>query len=56
LNINIPNPFTKNENCSELLYRHFIQIAYPEYSEMFDPDTITPADIEYILQDVGRKL
>jgi len=52
----IKNPFTKHKNCSELLYRYLIEIAYPEYRGMFDPDTITPADIEYILQDVGRKL
>lgn len=52
IGIRIKNPFVKDQNCSELLFRHVISVAYPEYKNDYDPNTVTPADIEFILEDI----
>ncbi len=52
--VKIQNPFRKNQNCSELVHRHVIQIAFPEIAKEYDPDTISPKQIEDIMKKVGK--
>lgn len=52
--IKVNNPFINGQNCSELLYRHFINVVYPEYK--YDPDIISPKDIEDIMKQVAIKV
>ena len=47
LGIKAKNPFVKGENCSEMVYRHILSVLYPEFE--YDPDTISPKDVEDIL-------
>lgn len=56
LGVKIGNPFRENQNCSELVYRDVIQIAFPELSKKYDPDTISPRDIEDIMKQVGTRI
>lgn len=53
LGCKINNPFVKNENCSELLYRHFISLAYPQFE--YDHETITPKEREDIIKQIGEE-
>jgi hypothetical protein len=52
--IKIRNPFRKDQNCSELIHRDVISIAFPEIAKQYDPDTISPKDIEDIMKKVGK--
>lgn len=53
LGINVKNPFTKGQNCSELIYREIIQKIFPEYPVKYDPQTVRPDHIEKILNSEG---
>ena len=54
--INIQNPFRKDQNCSELVHRDVISIAFPEIAKEYNPDTISPKDIEDIMKQVGTRI
>ena len=54
--IKIQNPFRKDQNCSELVHRHVISIAFPEIAKQYNPDTISPKDIEDIMKQVGTRI
>lgn len=56
LGFKVKNPWVENENCSEMLFRHFISIAYPQFIDSYDPNTITPSDIEKIVSKIGIKI
>lgn len=51
-NIKTKNPWKKGKNCSELLYITILKPLYPELD--YNPDTIKPHHIEYILLDKGH--
>ena len=55
-NIKIQNPFRKDQNCSELIHRDVIQIAFPEIAKEYDPDTISPKQVEDIMKKVGKRI
>jgi len=52
----IQNPFRKDQNCSELVYRDVISIAFPEMAEEYNPDTISPKEVEDIMKKVGKRI
>lgn len=52
--IKIKNPFDKGENCSEMVYRHVLMELFPEHK--YDPDTITPREVEDILNIVAKRI
>lgn len=52
--IKIKNPFVKGENCSEMVYRHVLMELFPEHK--YDPDTITPREVEDILNKVAKRV
>lgn len=52
--IKIKNPFVKGENCSEMVYRHVLMELFPEHK--YDPDTITPREVEDILNKVAKRI
>jgi hypothetical protein len=54
--VKIKNPFRKDQNCSELIHRDVIQIVYPEIAKDYDPDTISPKQVEDIMKKVGTLL
>ena len=54
LGVKVKNPWRKDQNCSELVFRHVICVAYPEFSKKYDPDTISPRDIEDIVKNIGN--
>jgi hypothetical protein len=54
LGIKAKNPFVKGENCSEMVYRHILSVLYPEYD--YDPDTISPKDVEDILNKKAKRI
>ena len=54
--IKIQNPFRKDQNCSELIHRDVISIAFPEIAKEYDPDTISPKQVEDIMKTVGTRI
>lgn len=52
----IQNPFRKDQNCSELVYREAISIAFPELANEYNPDTISPKEVEDIMKKVGKRI
>ena len=52
--INVANPFTKDENCSEMVYRHALKVIDPTLD--FDPNMITPKEIEEILKKIAKRI
>ena len=54
--IKIQNPFRKDQNCSELIHRDVISIAFPEIAKEYDPDTISPKQVEDIMKKVGTRI
>ena len=54
LGIKMKNPLVEDENCSEMIYRHVLSILYPELK--YDPNVITPRDVENILNKVGKRI
>lgn len=54
LGINISNPFTDNENCSELVYL-FLRELHPELQDKYNRNTIRPDHIKEILDTYGYK-
>jgi len=52
--VNINNPFTKHYNCSELIYKLIITKLYPQISKRYNPNTVTPLDIDNILAEVTK--
>jgi hypothetical protein len=53
-NVTITNPFTVNQNCSELVYRRVICKLYPDIAKRYDPNLITPTDIDEILTEISK--
>jgi hypothetical protein len=51
----IQNPFRKDQNCSELVYREVVSIAFPELANEYNPDTISPKEVEDIMKQVGTR-
>ena len=47
LNVDIKNPWKSGANCSEIIYLTILKPMFPDLD--YDPDTIKPDDIEYIL-------
>jgi len=56
IGIKIANPFKKNENCSELVFRHAIAKVHPQLLDIYDPDSIKPSDVEELLKAIGTKV
>ena len=54
IGIKVKNPFVKDENCSEMVYRHALKVIKPELE--YDPDTISPKEIEDILKLIGKRI
>jgi len=54
IGIKAKNPFVKGENCSEMVYRHVLMSLFPEHK--YDPDTITPSEVEDILNKVAKRI
>ena len=54
IGIKAKNPFVKGENCSEMVYRHVLANLFPEHK--YDPDTITPSEVEDILNKVAKRI
>lgn len=52
----IQNPFRKDQNCSELVHRDVISIAFPEIAKEYDPDTISPKEVEDIMKRVAKRI
>jgi len=52
--IKIKNPFTKGENCSEMVFRHCLSIIYPSLLDKYDPETVTPSDIQDIMENITK--
>lgn len=54
--VKIKNPLREDQNCSELIHRDVIQIAFPEIAKEYDPDTISPKQVEDIMKKVGKRV
>lgn len=52
LGIKKENPYREGQNCSELIYRSFISIQYPNAIKI-DPDLVKPSQIRRILKGQG---